>query len=250
MEGLALNVDVLSLAAAAIVIFTQIFIARRAASLLLLADRLRLDHAEPSRESLQAAVVAANRTLFNECPIGASLLTVDGKWLWVNHEVERILGRTSQELTSGMRWQDVTTSETLAEDERQVAAVLRGDLARYTYSKRYIHSSGAEVPVKITAAITEHLGVRVWSVFINDESAHVLEQQSLAKREKQHAEYITKLRTHIASLERKLKDSATKETSSAINAMREELEVLRARRPPHAVRASQGRDGREGEDDD
>tara|TARA_R110000744_G_scaffold104945_4_gene200763 strand:- start:8646 stop:9473 length:828 start_codon:yes stop_codon:yes gene_type:complete len=90
---------------------------------------------------------------FEGSPIGLAMISMEGEWLRANAEVERITGYSTLELTSGMTWMQITSPETLASDQEQVAAVISGAQRRYSMEKEYITKSGELVPVTITVAL-------------------------------------------------------------------------------------------------
>lgn len=79
---------------------------------------------------------------FNHAPIGMALVAPDGRWLRVNRSICRLTGYTAAELME-RRFQDVTHPDDLAEDEHNVARLLRGEASTYQMEKRYFRKDGS-----------------------------------------------------------------------------------------------------------
>ena len=90
-------------------------------------------------------------TLAN-APIGIALVAPDGQFLQVNAELERLLGRTGEEL-AGLRFHDVTHPDDLAADVALVEALLRDEIPKFQLEKRYLHSDGSSVWGRLTVTL-------------------------------------------------------------------------------------------------
>ncbi len=90
-------------------------------------------------------------TLAN-APIGIALVATNGYFLEVNAELERLLGRTGEEL-AGLRFHDVTHPDDLATDVALVEALLRDEIPKYQLEKRYLHSDGSLVWGRLTVTL-------------------------------------------------------------------------------------------------
>lgn len=108
-----------------------------------------------ARRAGERALQAAQRqfeTAFAQAPIGMALVGLDGKWLKVNHALCQIVGRTEDDLLA-RTFQDITHPEDLDADLAHVAALLRGDTDRYQMDKRYLHSSGEVIWIKLSGTL-------------------------------------------------------------------------------------------------
>ena len=90
-------------------------------------------------------------TLAN-APIGIALVAPDGQFLQVNAELERLLGRTGEEL-AGLSFHDVTHPDDLAADVALVEALLRDEIPKYQLEKRYLHRDGSSVWGRLTVTL-------------------------------------------------------------------------------------------------
>lgn len=80
--------------------------------------------------------------LWSKAVIGLAFVSHDGSWIRVNPALCEMLEYTEDELTRGMRFQDVTHPADLAADEAMARRVAEGALDSYTMSKRYITKQG------------------------------------------------------------------------------------------------------------
>ena len=85
-------------------------------------------------------------------PIGIALVSLEGMFLQVNKELERILGRSADELAR-LRFHEVTYPDDLAADVALVEALLADDIPNYQMDKRYQHSDGSTVWTRLTVSL-------------------------------------------------------------------------------------------------
>lgn len=90
--------------------------------------------------------------VFQQAAAGMAIIGLDGRWLQVNRKVLEITGYGEAELLA-KRFQDITVETDLAEDERQVVALLAGKSDSYTMEKRYWRKDGSPVWVQLTVAL-------------------------------------------------------------------------------------------------
>ena len=81
------------------------------------------------------------KSAFDYSPNGMSLVSLDGKWINVNHNLSKMIGYTKEEFME-MSFIDVTYPEDLDKDLRLLTKLLAGEIDTYTMEKRYIHKNG------------------------------------------------------------------------------------------------------------
>jgi PAS domain S-box-containing protein len=101
------------------------------------ADRRRAE--EALRESEERY-----RTAFREAAVGVAEVGLDGRFVTVNPEMCRFLGRTAEELLD-MVWLDVTHPEERERDARVNSRLAMGDVPVYRVEKRYLRGDGSAV---------------------------------------------------------------------------------------------------------
>ena len=72
---------------------------------------------------------------------GMALNALDGRYLKVNQALCDMLGYSMAELT-GMRYQDITHPDDLAQDEQSTRSLLQGECESSQVQKRYLHKQG------------------------------------------------------------------------------------------------------------
>lgn len=83
------------------------------------------------------------RAAFNSAATGMALLSLDGRYVKVNHVVCDMLGYSEKELLQ-MKWQDITHPEDIEESRRRIDDLLKGKKG-FANEKRYITRSGETV---------------------------------------------------------------------------------------------------------
>lgn len=78
---------------------------------------------------------------FEYSAIGMALVSLQGKWMKVNHRLSSLLGYTESEFLQ-TTFQDITHPEDLDKDLENVQRMLRKELDTYQMEKRYIHKEG------------------------------------------------------------------------------------------------------------
>lgn len=81
------------------------------------------------------------RGAFENAPIGMAMVSLEGRWMRVNHAICRLVGRSEEELLAST-FQDITHPDDLNADLDQVRALIGGQRDHYTMEKRYFHKSG------------------------------------------------------------------------------------------------------------
>lgn len=122
----------------------------------------RRDITEKKRTEAEAARVreigalrqseARFRGTFENAAVGIAHLDLDGHWLRVNQTFCDILGYDCEELLR-MRFQELTHPDDLADDLRQLNALMAGRISDYSIEKRYFHRDGRVVWVGAAASM-------------------------------------------------------------------------------------------------
>ncbi|WP_426571151.1 putative bifunctional diguanylate cyclase/phosphodiesterase [Aquihabitans sp. McL0605] len=92
---------------------------------------------------------------FEQAPIGIALVSPDGRFMWVNHALTRIVGYTAPELLA-LTFQDITHPDDLDADLAQVREMIAGEISAYSMEKRYFHAQGHEVPIQLDVSMVRH----------------------------------------------------------------------------------------------
>lgn len=81
--------------------------------------------------------------------VGLAYLAPDGRWLRVNRKLQEIVGYSEEELL-GMRFQQMTHAEDLAQDIDALRRLRDGEATEVIREKRYLRKDGQAVWVKVT----------------------------------------------------------------------------------------------------
>ncbi len=92
------------------------------------------------------------RLTIETSPVGFALIGLDGRWLQVNAAMARIVGYSRARLME-LRFQDITHPDDVEADLVLFADLAAGRRDSYRLDKRYVHSSGREVWVSLTASL-------------------------------------------------------------------------------------------------
>ena len=90
----------------------------------------------------------ANAVLVDQAAVGMSLTDSNGRWLRINEAYASMLGYAVDELM-GLGFVDVTHPEDRGEDERAIARLKSGEIARFSHEKRYVHRDGKVFWVRV-----------------------------------------------------------------------------------------------------
>jgi diguanylate cyclase (GGDEF)-like protein/PAS domain S-box-containing protein len=94
---------------------------------------------------------------FEDAPIGMALVSLDGRWLRVNHRVCEITGYAAEELL-GMSFQEITHPDDIEDDLEHVQSLLDGQIRDYQLEKRYIRADGLEVWIMLSVSLVRDAG--------------------------------------------------------------------------------------------
>lgn len=118
------------------------------------------------------------RETFEYAAVGVAHVASDGRWLRVNERLCEIVGYRREELLT-KTFQDITHPEDLEADLDRVAAMLRGEIPRYSMEKRYLRKNGEVVWILLTVALVhdEHGAPRHFIAVIEDIQERKLVQE-------------------------------------------------------------------------
>lgn len=92
------------------------------------------------------------RSAFDDSAIGMALVLPDGKFLRVNRELCKMVGRPDGELLA-LTFQDITYPEDLEEDMSYLQQTLNGTIDSYQMEKRYFHKDGHLIWVHLNVSL-------------------------------------------------------------------------------------------------
>ncbi|MGB3691252.1 MAG: chemotaxis protein CheB, partial [Spirulinaceae cyanobacterium] len=94
------------------------------------------------------------RATFEQAAVGIAHVSLEGKWLKVNHRICDIIGYTPEELIQ-LTFQDITHPDDLDANLGYVKQMLAGEINNYSMDKRYIHKNSAEVWICLTVSLVK-----------------------------------------------------------------------------------------------
>ena len=97
------------------------------------------------------------RLTIDEAPIGMALVSLDGRFLRVNRAFCAVVGYEPAELTN-LTFQDITHPEDLDTDLALTEQLLRGEIPRCRFEKRYIRKDGTVVDIMLSLSILRDPG--------------------------------------------------------------------------------------------
>jgi PAS domain S-box-containing protein len=92
------------------------------------------------------------RLTIDEAPIGMALVSLEGRYVRVNHVLCEITGYSTDELTM-LSVHDITHPDDLDKDLSLGGRLARGDIPRYQREKRYIRKDGSIVDIMLSASV-------------------------------------------------------------------------------------------------
>jgi len=92
------------------------------------------------------------RAVFDESPIGKSMVLPDGSLSRINRAFAEMLGYTVDEMT-GLNFRDITHPDDLAESEECVRSIISGEKNEQQFQKRYLHKDGRIVWTLVTTKL-------------------------------------------------------------------------------------------------
>ncbi len=135
------------------------------------------------------------RRAFEDAGIGIALVSLEGRWLKVNHRLCEIVGYTEAELLN-LRFQDLTHPEDLETDLEYVRQLLAGEISTYEMKKRYFHQQGHQVWVQLNVSLLrdEQQQPRYFISQVQDISDRQLAEQELRDSETKFRELAENIR--------------------------------------------------------
>ncbi len=109
-------------------------------------------HAEEARRHAQERF----ELVFEQAPIGMTLLTPDGRWVRVNQALLKITGYSSDELLR-KTFHDITHPDDLTLDAEHVRRLLVGEIRDYQIEKRYLHAQGHVISAMLSVSLVRDL---------------------------------------------------------------------------------------------
>ena len=91
------------------------------------------------------------RAIFDHAPVGMAQVSLDGRWLEVNHRLCEMTGYSREELLA-TNFQQITHPDDLPHNVDALANFTTGGLERYSVDKRYIRKDGCTVWVRVSVA--------------------------------------------------------------------------------------------------
>lgn len=146
------------------------------------------------------------KNVFDNAPIGESLVSLEGKWLQVNPALCNLLGYSEEELLS-LDFQTVTHPEDLDADLAFVQQMLDEEISTYQMEKRYFHKSGRTVWIQLNVSMARDEGGKQLFFIsqIQDVTMRKNEEQILAE----FTELLELQKVELVSANRKLEEVAT-----------------------------------------
>lgn len=167
-----------------------------------------LDHARLVRETVESE--ALFRVAFEHAPIGRAIVSPDGRWVRVNAALERMLGRSEDELAE-LTFLDVTHPEDREANGKLYRSVLSGETSGYEMQKRFVRKDGSSVWAHTTVSLVrDEAGRPLW--FIGD-------VQDLTSR--RQAEEVSRTLGVTRTLVRRMLEDLARRTPLPSSAMRD-----------------------------
>ena len=135
------------------------------------------------------------RDAFEHSPIGIALVELNGTWIKVNRQVEKITGYSESELLT-MNYHDVTPAEDWAHDAETIQRLIQGDIKTSQLEKQFVRKDGQLVWVLCSASTVctadgtpLHFVLQIVDI---DQQQHVVEELERTNRDlKEFAEIVS-----------------------------------------------------------
>lgn len=112
------------------------------------------EFAEQARELFESE--QRFRATFEQAGIGLAHVAADGKWIRLNQRFCEIVGYSLSELRN-LTFQDITHPDDIAEDLRNVARMLAGEIDEYKMDKRYLRKDGQIIWVTLNVSLIRNV---------------------------------------------------------------------------------------------
>src|ERR671921_1045873 len=92
------------------------------------------------------------RSIFEHAPIGVAMVSLEGRYLQVNHSLCGILGYSEEELQA-LTWQEITHPDDLAASSAHARRIVEGEFPKYHLEKRFLHADGHTVWASLSVSL-------------------------------------------------------------------------------------------------
>ncbi len=173
------------------------------------------------------------RSLFDQAPVGAAIVSLDYRFVRVNDALCRITGYSTEELLA-RGFPEITHPEDIAADVANAQLLVAGKINRYSMDKRYIRKTGEPVWVRLSAGIIrdESNNPAYFLPLIEDISER--KQAEIEMRGMQ--DKLRNLAIHLLSAReeerRKIAQEIHDELGQSLTAMKMDLRWVEKRLPP------------------
>jgi two-component system, cell cycle sensor histidine kinase and response regulator CckA len=135
----------------------------------------------------QPASARQLRLMFDHSPVGAVLVSPEGRFLRANAAFCRFVGYSEAELQD-LSFADITHAEHRERDVEQVGRLITGELVRYETDKRYLHKSGAVVWGRASVALLRDDDARpmYFLTIIQDITERIQVEEALRESEERY----------------------------------------------------------------
>lgn len=133
-------------------------------------------------------------------PHGVACVSLDNKFVWVNHEYCRLVGYSQAELV-GRTWMSITADDDVGGDLKSVDDLKGSADSRqsYTLRKRYVHRDGHLVPIMLFVHSFAEAGSI--KMFVACASAELNTQDMVVRLEREIKGEMTTLREQLQAIQ-------------------------------------------------
>ncbi len=96
------------------------------------------------------------RAAFEQAAVGIAIISLEGRWLHVNHKLCQIVGYSRNELRT-LAFQDITYPDDLDEDLSYVRQALAGEITTFSMEKRYICKDSSIIWISLKVSLVRKL---------------------------------------------------------------------------------------------
>lgn len=92
------------------------------------------------------------RAVFEQAAVGIAIISLEGRWLHINHKLCQIVGYSRDELRT-LTFQDITYPDDLDKDLNYVRQVLAGKITTFSMEKRYICKDSSIIWINLAVSL-------------------------------------------------------------------------------------------------